>query len=292
MGIDRSLFIDEIPADCLCAICQDVLDNPKETLTCQHAFCEECIMNWLDKHRSCPACRCPLSCNDLITLHRIWKDKLNKLQLHCLNSYVGCREVMPLYELEKHNTVCLYVRVSCPHSPCSKIIERGHIQEHVSNCNYRKMTCTTCHLNIPAMEFDQHECIPALRNDFTRQLEVFRHEWLDCLRTMQREQRHLEDRLCKQREEITELKTALTNLISHNRLQHKNIHHLPAIKVTGSGIRVSSRSNLPQIRGSIPSQSQRASQTSNTTADLSLPRLAPLHTRMSLSRNSGTFSGL
>ena len=292
MGIDRSLFIDEVPADCLCAICQDVLDSPKETLTCQHAFCEECIVNWLDKHKSCPTCRCPLSYNDLITLHRIWKDKLNKLQLHCLNSYVGCREVMSLHELEKHKTVCLYVRVSCPHSPCNKIIERGHIQTHVSNCSYRKMACTTCHMNITAMEFDQHECIPALRNDFTRQLEVFRHEWLDCLRTMQREQRHLEDRLCKQREEIAELKTTLTNLISHNRIRHKNIDHLPAIKVTGSGIRVSSRSNLPQIRGSVPSQSQRASQTSNATADLSLPRLAPLHTRMSLSRNSGTFSGL
>ena len=50
MGIDRSLFVDEVPADCVCSICQEVLEDAKETLTCQHAFCNACICRWLQEH--------------------------------------------------------------------------------------------------------------------------------------------------------------------------------------------------------------------------------------------------
>ena len=46
----------------------------------------------------------------------------------------------------------------------------------------------------------------ALREDLQRRLEIQRHEWLDCLRSMRREQRRLEERVQEQGLEISELK--------------------------------------------------------------------------------------
>lgn len=39
-----------------CPICYE---SPKQgvTLPCSHIFCELCIVEWLDKERTCPVCR-------------------------------------------------------------------------------------------------------------------------------------------------------------------------------------------------------------------------------------------
>ena len=285
MGIDRTLFIDDVPADCMCTICQEVLEDPKETLTCQHAFCNSCICRWLREHSSCPTCRCPLSPNDLVSLHRIWREKLNKLKVKCYNSRIGCQAVLDLEELGRHFDECPFVRVTCPHSPCSEIVERAKLPAHLGVCNYRKINCIKCGLGIPAMRMCDHECIAALREDMHRRMDIQRHEWLDCLRSIKREQRRLEERIQEQGLEIVELKNTLSTMVS--RRKHHTVPHLPAIMVTGSGVRVGSRLTAGS-RGHPPSR--RSSQTGagpSGNTNLSLPRLAPLHTRMSLSsRNS------
>jgi len=49
-------------AECPCSICyldMNTLPNDKKTtLSCNHAFCKECIAGWIEmKHNTCPYCR-------------------------------------------------------------------------------------------------------------------------------------------------------------------------------------------------------------------------------------------
>ena len=291
MGIDRNLFVDEVPADCVCSICQEVLEDPKETLTCQHAFCHVCITSWLHDHHSCPSCRCPLSINDLVSLHRIWRDKLNHLRVRCQNYHIGCDAVVELDRLDYHYDNCSYVRVTCPHSPCSEIVVRSLLHGHIESCDYRKITCLNCQLNIPALSLKDHECIPALREDMQRKVEILRREWSDCIRLMHREHRKLEEKLHDQSNQIAELRNAITILTSHRK--PTTLPHLPAISVTGNAIRMGSHTHTGTVttNSRTTHTSRRDTARGTTTNNLSLPRLAPLHTHMSLSRNSGQYSG-
>eukprot|EP00166_Cyanidium_caldarium_P001777 ctg_191.g86 len=48
------------PAECLCAVCADVVQASAGVITrCGHVFCGECLRRWLDERHSCPLCRRP-----------------------------------------------------------------------------------------------------------------------------------------------------------------------------------------------------------------------------------------
>uniref|UniRef100_A0A7S2R9H4 RING-type domain-containing protein n=1 Tax=Mucochytrium quahogii TaxID=96639 RepID=A0A7S2R9H4_9STRA len=55
-----------VNADCdeNCAICLNryVVNEKVLSLPCKHAFHEDCVINWLRLHNSCPNCRTPLPC--------------------------------------------------------------------------------------------------------------------------------------------------------------------------------------------------------------------------------------
>lgn len=280
MGVDIALFVDAVPEDCICCICQEVLEDPQETVSCQHAFCNFCIIAWLREHNSCPSCRCPLSINELVALHRVWHDKLNRLKVKCQNFRIGCDIVVQLDEAEYHYDVCPFVRVSCPHSPCSEVVVRSHLPHHLETCEFRKVTCPSCHINVPAASLKGHDCISALREDMCRRIEMLKKEWSDSLRLFRREHHKFEEKLREQAVEIGELKSQIA---THFELKKSTIPHLPTISVTSNTRRVSvNRTNVAPRRISRTIQ-----HVSPETSNLSLPRLAPLHIHMSLSRNSG-----
>ena len=289
MGIDRSLFVEEVSSDCICCICQEVLDDPKETLTCQHAFCHSCITRWLHDHNSCPSCRCPLSVNDLVALHRIWRDKLNHLRVRCHNCHIGCDVIVEFQQLDYHYDTCPYMRVTCPHSPCSVIVLRSILPRHLELCDYRKVCCVKCQLSVPALSLKEHECIPALREDMQQKIEMLKREFSDRIRMMHREQRKLEEKLQEQAHEIDELRDAITLLTTQRR--PTALPQLPAISVTGSAVRVSAHASAATATGTRSTHTNRRPHDTRGTINLSLPRLAPLHTHMSLSRNSEGYSG-
>ncbi|KAI8502172.1 hypothetical protein Bbelb_197600 [Branchiostoma belcheri] len=83
MGVLKVLFLDDIPDDCTCAVCHEVLENPREFSRCQHAF------------YSCPTCRAPVTSSDLRHLHRIWREKLYQLLMRCEFHDAGCDVTMP-----------------------------------------------------------------------------------------------------------------------------------------------------------------------------------------------------
>ena len=47
MGIDSDLVIGDLEKEFQCAICHDILENPKEIKNCEHIFCNGCIEEWL-----------------------------------------------------------------------------------------------------------------------------------------------------------------------------------------------------------------------------------------------------
>lgn len=303
MGIDRSLFVGDVPVDCLCCICQEVLEDPKETLTCQHAFCHSCISQWLQEHQSCPTCRCPLSLNDLVTLHRVWREKLDNLQIRCNNHSVGCEAIVELEKLDYHLSTCPFVHVTCPHSPCTEIVIRSMLPAHLQICSYRSVPCQTCQLSVPALSHKEHQCIPALREDMERRMDTLKREWTDVIRTMRREHRKMEEKILVQENEIAALRSAINVLIHQNKL----LPHLPHMTVTGCamGMPVTTRAHVRHINSSAIAHnrhhmrtSMHSSQrdavthrTSEAATNISLPRLAPLHTRMTLNRSPGNYSG-
>lgn len=43
-----------------CSICYEAMHQPVK-LSCSHMFCEECVMEWFDRERSCPLCRASMA---------------------------------------------------------------------------------------------------------------------------------------------------------------------------------------------------------------------------------------
>lgn len=121
-----------------------------------------------------------------------------------------------------------------------------------------------------------------------QKMEILRREWNDCIRMMRREHRKLEEKMHEQSSEIAELRSAITLLTCHRKATM--IPHLPAIRVTGNAVRVNARDYNHSSTARSP-QSVAHREGRNRGTNLSLPRLAPLHTHMSLSRNSGHYSG-
>ena len=292
MGVDRTLFVDDVPDDCICCICQEVLEDPKETITCQHAFCQSCILAWLEERPSCPSCRCPLSLGDLVALHRVWRDKLNRLRLRCRNYHAGCEAVLWLEKLDYHNASCPYTRVNCPHSPCGEVVLRSRLSSHVESCEYRHVACKNCQVMVLALSVKDHECIPALREELFRRLENHRREWSDSIRVMRREQRKLEEKVTLQANQIAELRGGIAVLMG----RRKAPSGFPTMEVTGNAIRrvsahPSSSVATGHARGTRSTRRDSRPMPPPGDVSVSLPRLAPLHTHMSLSRNSSRYSG-
>ena len=293
--------------DCLCCICQEVLEDPKETLTCQHAFCHTCISHWLQEHQSCPTCRCPLSLNDLVTLHRVWREKLDHLQIRCHNYSDGCEAIVELEKLDYHLNACPYVHVTCPHSPCQEVVVRSMLSAHLKICSYRLVPCQTCQLSVPAVSLEEHQCIPALREDMERKMDTLKREWTDVIRSMRREQRKMEERILIQENEIAGLRNALSVLLHQNKL----LPHLPHMTMTGCAMGMPVTTRVGHInssavarnagndrhcrRSSVHSSQQHDVVNQRRTTEptnITLPRLAPLHTRMTLNRSPGYHSGM
>ncbi|RWS04594.1 E3 ubiquitin-protein ligase NRDP1-like protein, partial [Dinothrombium tinctorium] len=83
MGYDISRFVTEVYDDLQCAICLNVLKDAVQTKYCAHAFCKECIDEWLQRKQMCPLDRKYLSREDLEQLPLMVRRMLDKLKIKC-----------------------------------------------------------------------------------------------------------------------------------------------------------------------------------------------------------------
>lgn len=56
------ISVDE---ELVCPICSGVLQEPVHTPQCEHAFCKECIHNWIDRKPSCPIDRSAITIQEV-----------------------------------------------------------------------------------------------------------------------------------------------------------------------------------------------------------------------------------
>ena len=74
--------------------------------TCGHAFCRDCIVCWFQQEKTCPVCR--------KTVHKLCKppvivsNLLSRQRLVCAFKDRGCLEVLPLDQMERHESVCRF----------------------------------------------------------------------------------------------------------------------------------------------------------------------------------------
>ncbi|OQR75996.1 E3 ubiquitin-protein ligase NRDP1-like [Tropilaelaps mercedesae] len=130
------ITVDE---ELVCPICSGVLQEPVHTPQCEHAFCKECIHNWIDRKPSCPIDRSAITIQQLKPVPRILRTLLARLTLSCKYAEHGCTDVVKLDGLEAHEAACEF--------------NPG-----------RPVTCTEgCNLVIPKDELRDHNCIKELR---------------------------------------------------------------------------------------------------------------------------------
>ena len=120
MGYDLRRFNEAVDEELLCPICHAVLQDPLQIRSCEHAFCADCINEWLARSQSCPIDRSPIGEleDELISPPRILRNLLGRLEIECENAEHGCQLRVKLDCLEQHVLECEFSpkkAVACEH---------------------------------------------------------------------------------------------------------------------------------------------------------------------------------
>lgn len=84
----------------ICFLCHQILKNPLKT-TCQHVFCQKCILKWLTENLMCP-CNCGiLFTNELVRALDLTIISEN-LHFRCPNYRNGCPVILMKKEFKNH----------------------------------------------------------------------------------------------------------------------------------------------------------------------------------------------
>lgn len=135
MGYDITRFDCTVDDELICSICEGVLQNPIQVISCEHVFCTDCLDEWLAKgKKNCPLDREDINRNDMKT-PRIVTNLLAKLSIKCDFANYGCNSIVKLEVLLNHCNQCPYN----PNKPfkCEKgcglvLANRCALEEH--NC--------------------------------------------------------------------------------------------------------------------------------------------------------------
>lgn len=139
MGYDVCRFQGEVDEELICPICSAVLEDPRLAPECEHAFCADCIHEWLNRQQTCPVDRRSISIAELKPVPRILKNLLSRLEIRCDNEEYGCATVVKLDILNMHLK-------ECEHNPKAPV------------------ACTLgCGLTVPKDEMVEHNCVKELR---------------------------------------------------------------------------------------------------------------------------------
>ena len=104
-GYSRRLFVDTIPDDLICALCQDVVRKPLQTKCCGQVYCKVCI-NRLPRivrgMLGCPHCREKLE----VFIDKRAENFVNNMKIFCINVKRGCTWMGQLTNLKNHLDDC------------------------------------------------------------------------------------------------------------------------------------------------------------------------------------------
>jgi len=180
MGYDAVRFQGEVDEELICPICSSVLEDPRLAPECEHAFCADCIHEWLSRQQTCPVDRRSISIAELKPVPRILKNLLSRLEIRCDNESYGCTTVVKLDILHMHLK-------ECEHNP------------------KKPVACTLgCGITVPKDEMVEHNCVKELRGVVRDQGES--------LSKAQQDISDMRYALTEQKREIQQLKETLRGI--------------------------------------------------------------------------------
>ncbi|KAI1298693.1 E3 ubiquitin-protein ligase NRDP1 [Halotydeus destructor] len=124
-GIDKGRFKKQpLNSNFVCSICQGVLVDPVQRLSCQHVYCRDCITNWLLNQNTCPIDRQPLTRNYLIQAPRLLRQLVGELEVCCDHRDRGCDDFVALEDLQRHVK-------NCPFGPSFPVSNRTAFESSI-----------------------------------------------------------------------------------------------------------------------------------------------------------------
>ncbi|XP_066914977.1 TNF receptor-associated factor family protein DDB_G0268444-like [Clytia hemisphaerica] len=152
-----------------CNICKLLLREATE-LPCTHMFCQACLWEWhmdpkskagksLDEQTDfyeCPDCHQSYFIEQIRRSAVTDKVITASLMIKCHFSKHGCSWTGHIVQFQEHKLECDFTPSNCPFQGCYKVLNRGQLEEHKENCQYRFATCKECGKNYESKK--GHSC--------------------------------------------------------------------------------------------------------------------------------------
>ena len=81
------------------------------TLPCEHYFCTDCIISWINEEETCPECSEEAKLEDISGPTLFMKKAFSGFKIKC--SVDDCEEVVEYENIKNHETECLAKETVC-----------------------------------------------------------------------------------------------------------------------------------------------------------------------------------
>ncbi|KAM9994025.1 hypothetical protein ACTFIZ_011982 [Dictyostelium cf. discoideum] len=188
--------IESLSDNFTCPICFELYysnSSKKEVFQCRdgHLACKSCWSDSLLNKKECMICRTPVNSMNELSRNRFIENEFLKKKVYCPNSFFfienlnvdesssmseplirdelnGCKEIITVEALEKHQVECQFRYQKCPFTGCDKILRLNQIAEHKIECKFSSKYCLHCDKEISG-QLDAHTLVcPKVRIECTQ----------------------------------------------------------------------------------------------------------------------------
>jgi TNF receptor-associated factor 4 len=154
---DRVVFVQDIPAELVCPVCDDVFDDPCAAPTCGHLLCRSCIATTAGETGRCFTCSRTAHPDDFV------KDsgtaiKVGDTRCFCRNAVgVRTREDVSNRKSERAGTPAHATKTKAEQNPevfvrrsdfhetaCSRTVPLRELDDHEQECEFQTLMCDVC----------------------------------------------------------------------------------------------------------------------------------------------------
>lgn len=167
----------EVDENLICPICRVPFVAPVIT-TCDHVFCQKCIIHAHALNPVCPIDRLPLKLvSDTRPAPKIIFNQLDNLHVKCPNNIRGCGLVVSRSLIENHVArYCDLTLVPCPHPSCDKTIVKKDMEKGCLHYYVRCPYCDQMKLRADLEEHQDKQCPDRMKECLLCYAEFVRHK--------------------------------------------------------------------------------------------------------------------
>lgn len=140
-----------IPTDLLCVICNEVLKHPVSCSACKSYLCSDCVALSDRLPQKCPHLE-----DNIVPVHRLLEQKISSIPLYCSFKAKGCRAVLALDKVDKHEKTCKFADGDI-----------GELIGSPSKTAPKELGSSVCHRGcgrqVSAKELSTHDCVKHLK---------------------------------------------------------------------------------------------------------------------------------